>query len=85
LSQAGPHAPLPMVGNVTFDSDLKGQINATVAPMVEQRTENSCVAGSSPACGTKVIRRGSRLVMHRIVYPFHASSILVHGAKFFSV
>ena len=21
--------------------------------MVEQRTENSCVAGSSPACGTK--------------------------------
>ena len=26
---------------------------ASVAPMVEQRTENSCVAGSSPACGTK--------------------------------
>ena len=25
---------------------------ATIAPMVEQRTENSCVAGSSPACGT---------------------------------
>jgi hypothetical protein len=58
---------------------------ATVAPMVEQRIENSCVAGSSPACGTKVICRGSRLVMHRIVYPFYASSILVHGAKFFSV
>lgn len=26
---------------------------AVIAPMVEQRTENSCVAGSSPAYGTK--------------------------------
>ena len=26
---------------------------AVIAPMVEQWTENSCVAGSSPAYGTK--------------------------------
>ena len=26
--------------------------NGTIAPMVEQWTENSCVAGSSPACAT---------------------------------
>ena len=25
---------------------------AAVAPMVEQRIENSCVTGSSPVCGT---------------------------------
>ena len=28
---------------------------AAVAPMVEQRIENSCVTGSSPVCGTKFI------------------------------
>jgi len=28
---------------------------ATVAPMVEQRIENSCVTGSSPVCGTKYL------------------------------
>ena len=27
---------------------------AAVAPMVEQRIENSCVTGSSPVCGTKL-------------------------------
>ena len=32
---------------------------AVVAPMVEQRTENSCVAGSSPACGTNLCARSS--------------------------
>ena len=26
--------------------------NGTIAPMVEQWTENSCVAGSNPACAT---------------------------------
>ena len=30
--------------------------NAAVAHQVEQQTENLCVAGSSPARGTKLIR-----------------------------
>ena len=38
---------------------------AIVAPMVEQRTENSCVAGSSPAYGTKLFYLGG---VHRIEY-----------------
>ena len=37
-----------------FDSSVFRQNNAAVAHQVEQQTENLCVAGSSPARGTKL-------------------------------
>lgn len=41
------------IEEVSGSTPLSSTKQADIAPMVEQRIENSCVAGSSPAVGTK--------------------------------
>ena len=60
---------------------------ATIAPMVEQRIENSCVAGSSPACGTSfriVVTLGASWFAKPVYSEMGISSILILSSNFIS-
>ena len=52
LAQLGEHR-LDKAGVPGSKPGQATKINGNVAPMVEQWTENSCVAGSSPVIATK--------------------------------
>ena len=54
---------------------------ATIAQLVEQRTENPRVAGSIPARGTNKTSGSSSVVEHRLAKARVASSNLVFRSK----